>query len=302
MFRHFLVPLDGSRMAEAALPVAVYLAQKLGARVTLMHVVEKNAPSEVHGQSHLKTATEANAYLKAVSERFFSAGLQIYFHVHETEVSDVAGSIVAHADELNHDLVVMCSHGRGKALHLFLGSIAQKVIGKDSRPVLIAHPDERGEAPDFSCRSILVPLDGDPGHAQALPVSRELAQACGATLLLAMVIPHLTNLAGDMAATGRMLPGTTSRMLEMASQEAEEYLASLLEALRVTGVAASAQILRGDPAKTIEKSAKDAKVDLIVLATHGKTGMEAFWSGSVAHKICGYRGVPLLLIPIERSN
>jgi len=298
MFRHFLVPLDGSRMAEAALPVAVFLADKLGSRVTLMHVVERNAPSEVHGQSHLKTAGEADTYLKEVAARFFPAGSAVDYHVHETEVSDVAGSIVAHADELNHDLVIMCSHGRGKALHLFLGSIAQKVIGRDSRPVLIAHPDERGEAPEFSCRSILVPLDGDPGHAQALPVSRELAQACGASLLLAMVIPHLTNLAGDMAAPGRLLPGTTSRMLEMASQEAEEYLAAQLEALRVEGVAASAQVLRGDPAKRIMEAGIKARVDLIVLATHGKSGMQAFWSGSVAHKICGYRGIPLLLLPI----
>jgi nucleotide-binding universal stress UspA family protein len=285
-------------MAEAALPVAVFLAEKLGSRVTLMHVVDRNAPSEVHGQSHLKTAGEANVYLKAVSERFFPAGSAVDFHVHETEVTDVAGSIVAHADELKHDLVVMCSHGRGKALHLFLGSIAQKVIGRDSRPVLIAHPDERGEAPEFSCRSILVPLDGDPGHAQALPVSRELAQACGASLLLVMVIPHLTNLSGDMAATGRMLPGTTARMLEIASQEAEEYLAAQLEVLRVEGVAASAQVLRGDPAKLIMDAAIKARADLIVLATHGKTGMEAFWSGSVAHKVCGYRGIPLLLLPI----
>src|SRR6185369_2172053 len=298
MFRHFLVPLDGSRMAEAALPVAVFLAEKFAARVTLMHVVERNAPSEVHGQSHLKTAGEANVYLKEIAQRYFPSGAPVDCHVHETEVTDVAGSIVAHADELNHDLVIMCSHGRGKALHLFLGSIAQKVIGRDSRPVLIAHPDERGEAPEFSCRSILVPLDGDPGHAQALPVSRELAQACGASLLLAMVIPHLTNLAGDMAAPGRLLPGTTSRMLEMASQEAEEYLAAQLEALRVEGVAASAQVLRGDPAKRIMEAGIKARVDLIVLATHGKSGMQAFWSGSVAHKICGYRGIPLLLLPI----
>lgn len=301
MFRHFLVPLDGSRMAEAALPVAVFLAEKLAARVTLMHVVERNAPREVHGQSHLKTAGEANVYLKEIAQRYFSSGAPVDCHVHETEVTDVAGSIVAHADELNHDLVIMCSHGRGKALHLFLGSIAQKVIGLDSRPVLIAHPDERGEAPEFCCRSILAPLDGDPGHAQALPISSELAQACGANMLLAMVIPNLTNLPGDMAATGRMLPGTTSRMLEMASQEAEEYLASLLESLREQGVAASAQVLRGDPAKLIMDAAIKARVDLIVLATHGKTGMKAFWSGSVAHKICGYRGIPLLLIPIEKT-
>ena len=72
MFRHFLIPLDGSRMAEAALPVAAFLAEKFSSRVTLMHVVERNAPREVHGQSHLKNAQEAAVYLRELSQRAFS--------------------------------------------------------------------------------------------------------------------------------------------------------------------------------------------------------------------------------------
>jgi nucleotide-binding universal stress UspA family protein len=132
MFKHILVPVDGSLMAEAALPAAAFLAEKLRARVTLMHVVERNAPDEVHGQPHLKHPQDAERYLRELAARVFPETTQVACHVHTNEVDDVAGSIVAHADELAHDLVIMCSHGRGAALHLFLGSIAQSVIARGS--------------------------------------------------------------------------------------------------------------------------------------------------------------------------
>lgn len=298
MFKHILVPLDGSRMAESALPAAAFLAERLHAHVTLMHVVERNAPSAVHGQAHLGSAQAAATYLDEVSRQAFPPGIRVECHVHTAEVDNVARSIVEHGEELGHDLVIMCSHGRGQALHLFLGSIAQKVIAADSRPVLITHPDSQGEPAAFSCRNILVPLDGDPEHAQALPVSKELARACTASLHLAMVVPRFANLSGDMTITGRMLPGTTSRMLDMARQDAEAYSRGLAEELRGQGLAASAYVLRGDPAQTIVKAASRAPIDLIVLATHGKTGMEAFWAGSVTNKICSQSTVPLLLVPV----
>jgi nucleotide-binding universal stress UspA family protein len=55
LFDHIVVPLDGSKLAEAALPVASVLAEKLGAKVTLLHAIEKGAPEEIHGQRHLRT-------------------------------------------------------------------------------------------------------------------------------------------------------------------------------------------------------------------------------------------------------
>jgi nucleotide-binding universal stress UspA family protein len=301
MFKHILVPLDGSLLAEAALPAAAFLAARLGAQVTLFHVVERNAPSEVHGQSHLVNAEDAAAYLERLSRQAFLPDIAVDRHVHAAEADNVADSIVAHADELKHDLVIMCSHGRGQALHLFLGSIAQKVIALGSRPVLITRPDEQGGAPPFSCNNILVPLDGDPDHAQALPVSKEIARACGAALHLVMVVPRFASLSGAAKVSSRMLPATTSKILEMASQDAQEAFRKQLEALRGEGFAASAHVLRGDPAKTIAKAAGHAGVDLIVLATHGKTGMEAFWAGSVTHRICTLTRIPLLLIPLPRT-
>jgi nucleotide-binding universal stress UspA family protein len=59
MFKHILVPLDGSQLAEAALPIAESLAGVLGAKVTLIHIIEKGAPGQVHGQPHLRDSAEA---------------------------------------------------------------------------------------------------------------------------------------------------------------------------------------------------------------------------------------------------
>jgi nucleotide-binding universal stress UspA family protein len=301
MFKHILVPIDGSSLSEAALPAVAFLAEKLQARVTLMHVVERNPPDEVHGQPHLKHPQDAERYLRDLAKRAFAKRSRVDIHVHTNEVDDVAGSIVAHSEELSYDLVVMCSHGRGAALHLILGSIAQKVIARGSQPVLITHPDAQGRAPAFLCRHILVPMDNDPEHAQALPVAKDLARACGATLHLAAVIPDRATLSGDKAPAGRLLPGTTSRILELASQDAERYFEALEQGLLQEGFQASAHVLRGDPASMIVEAAVRAQIDLIVLGTHGKTGMDAFWSGSVAHRICSQSRIPLLLIPVGKS-
>jgi nucleotide-binding universal stress UspA family protein len=301
MFKHILVPLDGSKMAEAALPAAAFLAKTFSSRVTLIHVVERNAPREVHGQSHLKDARQAADYLGGLSKLSFATGIAVDFHVHEAEVDNVAGSIVAHADELKHDLVIMCSHGRGKSLHLFMGSIAQKVIGLGSLPVMITHPDADGGAPPFACRNVLVPLDGDPDHAQALPVARELALACGAALHLAIVVPRFSSLSGEAKASGRLFPTTASRILEMENKDAQEFIKRETESLLERGIAASGHVLRGDPADMITNAANASSVDLTVLATHGKTGMKAFWEGSVAHRICSFSRVPLLLIPLAKA-
>jgi len=301
MFKHILVPLDGSLLSEAALPAAIFLAKKLQARITLMHVMERNAPDKVHGQPHLKHPLDAEHYLKELAKRSFPEGIRVDCHVHTNEVDDVAGSIVAHADELAHDLVIMCSHGRGAALHLFLGSIAQSVIAHGSRPVLITHPDEQGRPSSFFCRHILVPMDDNPEHAEALPVSKDLARACRATLHLVTVIPELATLSGDKAVASKMLPGTTSQILELTTLDAEKHFQALESGLRQEGFEASAHVLRGDPASVIVEAAVRAQIDLIVVSTHGKTGMDAFWSGSVAHRICSQSRIPLLLIPIGKS-
>lgn len=302
MFKHLLVPLDGSRLAEAALPAAVYLARTLRAETTLLHVIERDAPQEVHGQPHLTDPDEACAYLDEVAGRTFPAGLRVAQHVHTTTVDDVARVIVDHVGELGPDLIVMCTHGRGGLRTWLFGSIAQQVIALGTTPVLLIRPNEAGTTASFACRQLLVPLDGLPDHEQGLPLAVDLAQICPANLHLVMVVPTLSTLPGERAAAARLLPGTTSALLDLTQQDAEEYLHRRIAQAQVAGLSVTARVCRGDPATSIVRTARQVNADLIVLGTHGKTGLDAFWSGSVTPKVSGRSHKPLLLVPVREPN
>lgn len=300
MFKHILIPLDGSRLAESALPAAAFLSEKFQATATLVHIIEKNAPSEVHGQSHLTGVADAETYLKSIAEKHFLKSLRIDCHVHATAEENVAESIVEHTGEFDHDLIVMCSHGRGRALHLMLGSMAQQIIAMGTIPVLITRPDDAGATlSGFSINSVLAPLDGVPDHEQSLPVVKMLAKTCPAAIRLAVVVPQFLSLSGRMSVTSRFFPGTVSRMLDISVQHAESYLQALVEKLMGEGFDATGHVRRGDPADQIFSLAQQLQADLIVLATHGKSGLEAFWAGSVAHRVCSRCGAPILLIPVS---
>jgi nucleotide-binding universal stress UspA family protein len=305
MFKHVLVPLDGSRLAEAALPAAAYLAGSLDARVTLVHVVERRAPQEVHGERHLADPGEADAYLEEVAGRAFPSGAQVECHVHSNEVRDVARSLTEHVGELGPDLIVMCTHGRGGLRSWLLGSIAQQVIALGTTPVLLVQPEGMAEAPEFVCRRLLVPLDGNPEHEEGLTVAVDLARACGADLHLMMVVHTLGTLPGQQAATARLLPGATSLLLDVSEEGAEQLLRQKVAQLQSTAgpmMPITVEVSRGDPALAIVRTAQRVQADVVVLGTHGKAGLDAFWSGSVAPQVASRSRVPLLLVPVRTQD
>jgi nucleotide-binding universal stress UspA family protein len=302
MFKHLLVPLDGSKLAEAALPAAARLAEILGARVTLVHVIERDAPQEIHGERHLTSPDEARSYLDETAIRAFPAGMQVEKHVHTSEVSNVAQSIVEHVGELGPDLIVMCTHGRGGLRRWMFGRIAQQVVNRGTTPVLLIQPTAAETAPTFDCRRLLVALDGNPEHEEGIEVAAALAMLCRAELYLLMVVHTFGTLAGEQAASAKMLPGATYALLDMAEHDAEEYLLRHVKQLEAKGLSVSARVIRGGPATTIAGAAEKANIDLIVLATHGKTGMEAFWSGSATPNVTSRTSIPLLLVPVQEKR
>lgn len=301
MFGHLLLPLDGSRLAESALLPAAYLAQKLGAPLTLLHIIERDAPQAVHGERHLTDPQEARAYMEEVTRRVLPGGLQVEQHIHTRETANVAYGIVEHAAELAPDLIVMCTHGWGGLRDLLFGSIAQQVVALGSTPMLLIQPDAGGQAPPFACRRLLAPWDGVPHHAQALPVAAELAHACRAELHLLLVVPTLGTLSGDSAATGRLLPGATAEVLELATQEAGAIVAWQADRLRAPELPVSEEVGRGEPVASIVETARRMDADLIVMGTHGKAGTSAFWAGSIAPRVCSRTRLPLLLVPVTES-
>jgi nucleotide-binding universal stress UspA family protein len=291
MFKHILVPLDGSKLAEAAIPAAASLAQTLTAPVTLLHIIEQDAPQEIHRDHHLTQADEAAAYLKNVAERGFPPGVDVAIHVHTAAVKDVPGSIAEHATrEFQPDLIVMCTHGESGVRELLYGSIAQQVVAQGLTPLLLIKP--RTDTPtSFRLYKILVPLDTGTIHDASLPVAQQLARAYDANIHLLTVIPTFGTVAGETAAA-------SSALLEIAVENAADDLQEHLDELKDDRLQATAEVGRGDPAKEIVDLAERLSVDLIVLTTHRKAGTAAFWARSVAPNVVRRAHVPILLIPL----
>ena len=300
MFKHLLVPLDGSQLAEAALPVAAHLARKLGSTVTLFHVVERHSPQEIHGDLHLAAPEQATAYLDGVMARASLSGLAVEQHVHTAAVDDVARSIVEHRDELAPDLIVMCTHGSGGPRRWLYGSIAQQVVALGTIPTLVVQPGTSWGSQPFVCRKLLVPIDGHPEHEQGLPIATGLARACAAELHLLMVIHTFGTLAGQQATSSRLLPGTSSELLNMTTGTAQAYLEQRAAQVDAQGLTATAEICRGDPARQVIRAIRASKADVIVLGTHSRLGMDALWAASVVSRISRRVDKPLLLVPVKR--
>jgi nucleotide-binding universal stress UspA family protein len=84
-------------------------------------------------------------------------------------------------------------------------------------------------------------------------------------------------------------------------QQAEAYLLERVSDLQRRGIDVVAHVRRGDPARVIAAQARRWHADLVVLASHGRLGLEAFWEGSVAQTVCRRSHLPVLLVPVARS-
>ena len=297
----FLVPLDGSRLAESVLPVVQQAAIRFHAHVTLLHIVEQHPPATIHGERHLTGVVQAQAYLEEIAVRLRSSDIPVEIHVHEEKQDNVAHSIVQHFQELHADLVIMCTHGHGGLRELIFGSKAQQALQQGTQSILLLFPREDDSVSPFELQRILVPLDGTAVHEPALPTAIMIARTFGAELRLVLVIPTMATLSGDLAVSGLLLPSTTRAILDLSQQEAEEYLEHAVARCNTEGVKAHAEVLRGDIVPEVLGLAERLNVDLIVLASHGRTGLDALFTGSVASRIIGRKIRPLLLVRAEQS-
>jgi nucleotide-binding universal stress UspA family protein len=177
MFEHLLVPLDGSALAEDVLPVVESIGTRLGARVTLLHVLERDAPASVHGESHITDAAEGARYLGEVADRLQRSGVEVDIHVHARSVEDVVAAIDAHAHEFGIDLIAMCKHGRTGWRQKLMGGIAQQLLRGGGTPILLRSPREHPSKDDYSVRRILVPLEPRHDADAALVTAGRLASA-----------------------------------------------------------------------------------------------------------------------------
>lgn len=294
-FKHILVPLDGSELAEAVLPVVRLLAGSMGAAVTLLHIVEERAPATRHGQPHLTNEQNAAGYLDSIAQRLGDnvSHVEVEQHVHGTEEQDVAASIARHAGELGADLIALCTHGRNDPKRVVFGSMAQQVLKRVMVPVLLVRPEG---PPVESISAILVPLDGSPDGEAALPIASSIARSCRSMLYLVRVVATAGTVTGNTSASARLLPLATEAALNVEELQAQEYLASCISQLARAGVRAEARIRRGDRPQELAEAAQERRVDLTVIATHGRAGLNALWLGSVTAGLINKLKQPVLLV------
>ena len=291
-----LVPLDGSRLAEAALPMATRLAATCGAAIALLHVIERGAPSRVHGERHLADRADAEGYLTQLARQLTGHGPPVEFHVHEAPVGDVARSIAIHADEHASDLVVLSTHGAGGIREALWGSIALRVLQVSRRPMLLTRA--HWVTPLFTPRTIMVPLDGTAAAEAALPLASSLAHRMDFHLRLVMVVPTLETTAGEQQPKATFLPNTTRELLDAEEKQAVVYLEQLAASIRSTGVPTFAEVRRGAPVAQLAADAVEHADGLVVAATHGRAGLQTVWSPSVVARLLRRTGAPVLLVPI----
>src|SRR5579884_4290207 len=287
--RRILVPLDGSQLAEAVLPAARSFAEKLGASIVLLHVLEREPPRVVHGEPHLARADAAAAYLEQHAARLRGHGVTVEVDVHDRPVANVAAAIDQHAHEHDADLIAMCVHGRTNPIDRLLGSIAERILRGGSIPILLRTVRRPGSA-RFQLRNLLVPIDFGHDLGAALSAASTLAGAYGATVTL-LSVPEPAP-----PGASRLLPGATTLAREYDLEDVRRRLGELVAA--VHGELSDVRALVDDrrPSAAILDAIESLPADLVVLVTDVHSGLSAWLDPPTAQRLLAHPDVTFLLI------
>jgi nucleotide-binding universal stress UspA family protein len=141
-------------------------------------------------------------------------------------------------------------------------------------------------------KRVLVPLDGSARAEQALPVAARLAQSVGGTVVLLRVV----TIPNEFVAYVTLEPIATQSVINATLEEARTYLQSLADSDSLQGVHTETEVLLGQAAATILSVVDSHLIDLVVLCSHGYTGMTRWILGSVAEKVSQLAPVPVLVL------
>jgi nucleotide-binding universal stress UspA family protein len=285
MWKKILVPLDGSDLAELALPYAEELANAFKSEVILLHVSE---PSESHYQ-HMH-----QLYIEEVAQRVKDRIRKIR-PVLVTGKS--AEEIIGYAEKNDVGLLIMTSHGRSGILSWATGSIASKLLQAATMPVLLvkAAKPKRRVTREVLLNRILLPLDGSEAGEAAVAYVGELMSRLESEVTLLGVISsgqHIRSVGGlDYISY-------PPEQIEIFKKEAQEYLDGVYRRLkrRRGTVRVTINVGAGDVGQGIIKFAEEKGVDLIAVSSHGHSGIEKWVFGSIANKVVQGSKAPVLVV------
>lgn len=294
MIEHILVPLDGSPLAECVLPHVVASARALGARVTLLRVLDEMTESGGVPISpvnwHLVRA-RGEHYLADVAQRLAKAGCQVETVLVE---GNAAEEILSFADQNNVHLIIFSSHGRSGLYRWNTSSVVQKVIFETKTSILLVRAYRAVDAllDSFAYKKILVPLDCSQRAECVLPIASQLvAHGDGQLLLAHVVVPPPLPKRTPLTERERAL---IAEMTDLNWKIAEGYLQSVRE--RVGVPAEIYLVTETDVAGALHDLMDAEEPDLVVLCAHGYTGARRWPFASLALNLIVYGTVPLLVV------
>jgi nucleotide-binding universal stress UspA family protein len=335
MFKRIIVPLDGSNRAERAIPVAARIARASEGSILLLRIV--TIPLEIGSQviplSGFSSTTldddinAATNYLAAIARRDELDGIGL---IMEVLTGSVAHKILDVVEDEKADLVVMCSHGATGIKRVMLGSVAQKVARHSTVPVLFLRQD--GSVPISSYPDhfrplhavmAIVALDGSALAEASLLPAASLVMALAAPARGSLQLTRVVKLPIKVNESAEPGKHTYPESMDLhakdeAIREAKTYLGNLVNHLR-QGPLKDADLtltwsvaIGKDVAETLIRTAEtgeDAEgsnvfggCDLMVLATHGRGGLERWVLGSVTEHILGATRLPMLIVRAKEQH
>jgi nucleotide-binding universal stress UspA family protein len=325
MLRHILIPLDGSDLAERAIPVAARIARATeGGAISLVRVVR--APAEFETSATPTTVwapaadederREVAEYLHEAAQRPELAGLTVAERIYAGPPS---ATLLMAAKSLAVDLIVMTSRGRSGVTRWLLGSVAEGVARESPAPTLIVRAEKDAATEIALGGAALVPLDGSPLAETAIEPAARLATALAnggsASLYLLFVVQPLPltvtaplgyGVQGASAAMAHtemeLVKEGDTYLKEVAQRIGAEYANALGVTITYTalyGADVASDILAAaegtlDAAPTSDPASPRA--DFIAMATHGRGGLRRWVMGSVTDRVLHATTQPMLIV------
>ncbi|MBN1565302.1 MAG: universal stress protein [Anaerolineae bacterium] len=286
MYSRVLVPLDGSVAAEFAIRFALDLASKHSAEMILLYL---NAMplAAISEDDQQQSADETQQYLEKLRKDVREAGVPVRTQIIDSR--DPGGALTAYADEELVSVVVMSTQGRQAMLRWLFGSHIEESLNRMMVPVMLVRP---------VYDQIVVPLDGSRWSESAISRATELARVHDAEIVLL----HVYQQKGSDYADQWALAGH-QQIADQQIDQIRDQLVSLRNRLRQEGLKAREVLIRGgNPAQVIcEYAENEEDICMIVMSTHGRTGLSKWLVGSVAQSVIKKTRVPVTLVQPDRT-
>ncbi len=289
-----VVARDFSSVSDRALRHGLSLAARTGARLHVLHaeVLHDHSASEDERPSPSEGVDELRAELK--ERGVFSAASIDEVTVLEAVRRDVAPApaILRYAADEEVDLLMLGTHGRRGPSRILLGSVAEEVVRRARQPVLTVRGEEDGPSSSAeSIEQILVPVDFSDFSREALRHAREWAALYGAEIDVLHVIEETLHPAFYVGGVRSIYDAEPN-----IEQKVRQRLEAFVEATEGPDVNVRLHVGPGSAASAIAEFVEEQGIDLVCMSTHGRTGMERFFLGSVAEKVVRHVHCPVLTV------